>query len=101
MKINPLSQRDFALSLVLKDTVFGTWKRPIEQWTHDELYCGIPVEQNNPGYLREFLVNSCSFSRLIAKHDNVLLKFTRARLITIYDSLVITIDHSRKYHNIP
>ena len=44
-------------SLVLKVTVFGTWKWPIEQWAHDVLHCGIPVEQNNPGYLKEFLVN--------------------------------------------
>ena len=87
---NLLSHKGFALSLVLKVTVFGTWKCPIEQWAH-ELHCGIPVEQNNPGYLKEFLVNYCLFSRIIIKHDNVLLQFTTVQLITIYDSLVITI----------
>ena len=55
-------------------------------WAHDELHCGVPsVEQNNSGlYLKEFLVNYCSLSRLITQHDNLLLQFTRARLITIY-----------------
>ena len=64
------------------------WKCPIEQWAH-ELHCGIPVEQNNPGYLKEFLVNYCLFSRSIIKHDNGLLQFTRARLITIYDNVLL------------
>ena len=50
--------------------------------------CGIPVEQNNNGYLKEFLVNNCSFSRLITKHDSVLLQYTTARLITIYDNVI-------------
>ena len=87
--------KGFALGLL----VFGTCKWPIEQWAHDEVNCGIPVEQNNPGYLKEFLVNNVSFSRLISKYDNVFLQFTTARLInnlrqrviTISDSLVITI----------
>ena len=74
-----LSQKGFALSLVLKVTVFGTWKWPIEQWAHDELHFGIPVEQNNPSHLKE--------TRLITVHDNVLLQFTAARLITIYDNV--------------
>ena len=101
---NLLSLKGFALSLVLKVTVFGTWKCPIEQWAH-ELHCGIPVEQNNPGYLKEFLVNYCLFSRIIIKHDNVLLQFTTVQHITIYDSLVITIYaditiHEYCYHNL-
>ena len=50
---------------------------------------GIPVEQNNPGYLKEFLVKICSFSRLITKYDNVFLQFTTARLITIYDNVLL------------
>ena len=62
-------------------------KWPIEQRAHYELHCGIPVEQNNPGYLKEFLVNYWSFSRLITKHDNVILQFTTARLITIDDKV--------------
>ena len=56
---------------------------------------GVPVEQNNPGYLKEFLVNNCSFSRLITKHDNVLLQFTTARLITIYDSVLLRFTIAR------
>ena len=36
-------------------------------------------------------VNNCSKPILITIHDNVLLQFKTARLITIYDSLVITI----------
>ena len=95
---NLLSHKGFALSLVLKVTVFETWKCPIEQWAH-ELHCGIPVEQNNPGYLKEFLVNYCLFSRIIIKHDNVLLQFTTVQLITIYDSLVITI-YDNFYYNL-
>ena len=31
--------------------------RPIEQWANDEPPCGIPVEQNNPGYVKKVLVN--------------------------------------------
>ena len=50
---------------------------------------GIPVEQNNPGYLKEFLVKICSFSRLITKYDNVFLHFTTARLITVYDNVLL------------
>ena len=30
----------------LKVMVFETWKWPIEQWAHDELHCGIPVDQS-------------------------------------------------------
>ena len=79
--------------LVLKVAVFGTWKWPIEQWAYDELHYivhGILVEKNNPGYPKmEFLVNYCSFSRLITNHDNVLLQFTTARLITIYDNVLL------------
>ena len=48
-KWNSLSQKGFVLNLVLKVTVFGTCKWPIEQWAHDELPGGIHVEQNNPG----------------------------------------------------
>ena len=51
--------------------------------------CGIPVEQNNPGYLKEFLVHNFLFSRLISKYDNVFLQFTTARLITIYDNVLL------------
>ena len=48
------------------------------------------VEKNNPGYVKmEFLVNYCSFSRLITKHHNVLLKFTTTRLNTIYDNVLL------------
>ena len=100
-RCNSLQQNGFALIFLLKVTVFGTWTWPIEQWAHDELHCGIPVKQNNSGpgfpgtapwsYLKEFLVNNCSFSRLITKHDDVLLQFTTARLITIYDNVFITI----------
>ena len=36
-----------------------------------------------------FLMNNCSFSRLITKYDYVLLQFTTARLITIYDNLLL------------
>ena len=81
--------KGFALGLVMKVAVFGTCKWPIEQWAHDELNCGIPVEQNNPGYLKEFLVHNFSFSRLISKYDNVFLQFTTARLITIYDNVLL------------
>ena len=81
--------KGFALGLVMKVTVFGTWKWPIEQWAYDELHCGIHVEQNSPGYLKEFLVNNFSFSRLISKYDNVFLQFTTARLITIYDNMLL------------
>ena len=49
----------------------------------------IPVEQNNPGYLKEFLVHNFSFSRLISKYGNVFLQFTTARLITIYDNVLL------------
>ena len=79
-----------ALGLVLKVTVFGTRKWPIEQWAYDELHCGIVVEKNNPGYLKmEFLVNYCSFWRLITNHDNVLLQFTTARIIKIDDNVLL------------
>ena len=81
--------KGFALGLVMKVAVFGTCKWPIEQWAHDELNCGIPVEQNNPGYLKEFLVHNFSFSRLISKYGNVFLQFTTARLITIYDNALL------------
>ena len=48
------------------------------------------VENNNPGYVKmEFLVNYCSFSRLITKHHNVLLQFTATRLRTIYDNVLL------------
>ena len=51
---------------------------------------GIPVEQNNPAYLKEFLVKICSFSRLITKYDKVFLQFkTASRLITIYDNVLL------------
>ena len=50
---------------------------------------GVPVEQNNPGYLKEFLVNNCSFSTLITKHYNVLLQFMTARVITIYGKVLL------------
>ena len=103
----------FALRCVLKVAVFETWKWPTEQWAHNELHCWVPVEQNNPCYLKDFLVNNCSFSTLITKHDNVLLQFTTARVITIYDNVslqftiawllqfsitVITI-HDRTFHH--
>ena len=39
--------------------------------------------------MRVFLVNNCSFSRLITKYDNVLLQFTTVRLITNYDNLLL------------
>ena len=39
--------------------------------------------------MRVFLGNNCSFSRLITKHDNVLLQFTTARFITNYDNLLL------------
>ena len=44
-------------------------------------------------------MNYCLFSRSIIKHDNGLLQFTRARLITIYDSLVITIYDDCYYNS--
>ena len=48
------------------------------------------VEKNNPGYVKmEFLVNYCSFSKLITKHHNVLLQFTTIRLGTIYDNVLL------------
>ena len=50
---------------------------------------GNPGEKNNPGYLKEFLVKYCLFSRIIIKHDNVLLQFTTVQLITIYDNLLL------------
>ena len=79
MKMNFISTK----SLVLKVTVFETWKWPIEQWAHDVPHYGILVEQNNPaGYLKEFLVNSFF---IFKAYYNL-----RQRVITICDSLVIT-----------
>ena len=85
-----ITKRLNALSLVLKVTVFGTWKPAYWAMSSWWATLWVPgVEQNNPGYLKEFLVNYCSLSRLITKHDNVLLQFTRARLITIYDNVLL------------
>ena len=85
-----ITKRLNALTLVLKVTVFGTWKPAYWAMSSWWATLWVPgVEQNNPGYLKEFLVNYCSLSRLITKHDNVLLQFTRARLITIYDNVLL------------
>jgi len=55
----------------------------------DEIQAGIPVEQNNPDYLKAFVVNNCSFSKLVTKHYNVLLQFSTSRLIIIYDNVLL------------
>ena len=84
----------FALSLVLKVTVFGTWKWPIEQWGHDDLHFGIPVEQNNSGSLRScwwIIVHFQELLQNITIHDRSAYYNLRKRVITIYYSLVITI----------
>ena len=81
---NSLSQKGFALSLVLNGAVFGIWKWAIEQWAHDEGFLS-----KRTILKMEFLENYCSFSRLISKQDNVLLEFTTARLIAIYDSVLL------------
>ena len=96
-----LSQKGFALSLVLKVTVFGTWKRPIEQWAHDEPHFGIPVEQNNSGSVRRswsIIVHFQDLSQNITIHDSSAYNNLRQRVITIYDSLVITIRDNCYYN---
>ena len=80
----------------------------LEGLAHDELQCGIPVEPHFVMYERK---QNCglkylsifdeyfSFSRLIAKYDNVLLKFTTTWLIRNYVSLVINPILDNCYYN--
>ena len=78
----------------LEGFAFGTWKWPIEQWGHDELHFGIPVEQNNSGSLRSswwIVVHFQELLQNITVHDSSAYYNLRQRVITIYDSLVITI----------
>ena len=69
----------------------GFWNLQVACWAMSSWWgeLWIPVEQNNPGYLKEFLVHNFSFSRLISKYGNVFLQFTTARLITIYDNVLL------------
>ena len=78
----------------LEGFAFGTWKWPIEQWGHDELHLGIPIEQNNSGSLRSswwIIVHFQELLQNITIHDSSAYYNLRQRVITIYDSLVITI----------
>ena len=102
---NLLSHKGFALSLVLKVTVFGTWKCPIEQWAH-ELHCGksCRTEQSwlSKGGLGEILFIFKNYYKtlqcFITIHYSSDYHNLRQLVITIYDSLVITIYD--RYYNL-
>ena len=100
MKIKLIITKRFCL--VLNGAVFGIWKWPIEQWAL--LWWGIFVEKNNPedGVLGKLLFIFKTYYKarqcVIGIHDSSAYCNLRQRVITICDSLVITILDNCHYN---